>query len=58
VLREVPNLNNKDFAIQYLHPTGKYVALRIEYDASTNEKRYTALLNEAHISNIIQSEFK
>ncbi|RNA03030.1 hypothetical protein BpHYR1_006195 [Brachionus plicatilis] len=45
-LKEIPNLNNKDYAIQFLAPTVSYAVLKVDLDTNTNEKRYTPILNE------------
>lgn len=45
-LKEIPNSNNKDYAIQYLAPTASYAVLKVDLDANTNEKRYIPFLNE------------
>ncbi|CAF1064776.1 unnamed protein product, partial [Brachionus calyciflorus] len=49
-LREIPNLNNRDYAIQFLVPTVSYAVLKIDLDTNTNEKRYTPILNENRLT--------
>lgn len=56
VLREVPNGNNKDYAIQYLVPTGNYAVIRVETDQATNEKRYSAMLSDKGLNHNMQSK--
>ncbi len=46
-LKEMPNMNNKDYAIQYVNPSQAYTVIKMELDALTNEKRFNCLLNEA-----------
>ena len=50
IVKDIPNLNNKDYAIQYLTPTQSYSILKIEFDTITNEKRYISLLNESRLN--------
>jgi hypothetical protein len=54
-LKEMPNQNNKDFALQFLNPTGNYVPIKIEIDLNTNEKRYLPLINEQKMTNSMTS---
>jgi hypothetical protein len=49
-LKEIPNANNKEYAIQYISPTTNYAIIKIENDPITNEKRYNALLAESKLS--------
>lgn len=49
-VKDMPNLNNKDYAIQYLTPTTTYTVLKIELDLNTNDKRYVCLLNESKLN--------
>lgn len=49
-VKDMPNLNNKDYAIHYLQPTTTYTILKIELDANTNDKRYVCLLNESRLN--------
>ena len=50
IVKDIPNLNNKDYAIQFLTPTTAYTVLKIELDQTTNEKRYVSLLNELRLN--------
>lgn len=50
IVKDIPNLNNKDYAIQFLTPTTAYTVLKIELDQTSNEKRYVSLLNELRLN--------
>lgn len=49
-LKEIPNSNKKDYAIQFLAPTASYAVLKVDLDTNTNEKRYTPILNESKLT--------
>lgn len=56
-IKEMPNLNNKDYAINFLTPTTNYTVLRIEFDSNTNEKRFVPLINESKLNPNMNSKF-
>lgn len=56
-IKEMPNLNNKDYAINLLVPTSSYTILKIEFDPNTNGKQYVPLINEAKLNASMISEF-
>lgn len=56
-LKEIPNLNNKDYGIQFLAPTASYAVLKVDLDTNTNEKRYTPILNENKLTPSMTSKF-
>jgi hypothetical protein len=56
-LKEIPNQNSKDYAVQYLAPTTSFAVVKIELDPNTNEKRYICLLSESKLSGNMLSKF-
>lgn len=57
-LKEIPNFNNKDYGIQFLNPLINYAVIKLEYDQTTNDKRYNCLLSESKINNNMTSIFE
>ena len=57
-LKDLPNSNNKDYAIQFISPSASYIVIKIEFDINTNEKKFTSLLNESKLNaNMLSKKF-
>ena len=54
----MPNLNNKDYAINFLTPTSNYTVLKIEFDPNTNEKRFVPLISESKLNPAMNSMYQ
>jgi hypothetical protein len=54
-LKEIPNLNNRDYAIQYLNPLQNYTVIKIELDEK-NEKKFICLLNDSKTNDRMNSK--
>lgn len=54
-LKEIPNLNNRDYGIQYLNPAQNYTVIKMELDGNSNEKKFICLLNDSKMNDRMNS---